>query len=215
MARKTSTPAVRVSATREQFHHGDLRASLVRRLLATLDAEGVGAISLRRLAREEGVDPSAVYRHFRDLDALWAEAAKQCFVQLADATEDAIEAAGRSAPARFRAAGRAYIDYALAHPERFRLMFGPLGSGPGALARAPGQGRAGRTAWDALTALVRELDEAGKVKGDVALAAESAWAVVHGLAALHIDGPFRGASSEELERRIQHALRTLERGIAT
>ena len=47
-------------------HRGLTRAAIVRRALKVGETEGLGAVSLRRLASEFGVTPMALYRHVRD-----------------------------------------------------------------------------------------------------------------------------------------------------
>src|ERR1700693_3241506 len=47
-------------------HRGLTRAAIVRRALKIGEAEGLDAVSLRRLASELGVTPMALYRHVRD-----------------------------------------------------------------------------------------------------------------------------------------------------
>jgi AcrR family transcriptional regulator len=47
-------------------HRGLTRADIVRRALKIGEAEGLEAVSLRRLASELGVTPMALYRHVRD-----------------------------------------------------------------------------------------------------------------------------------------------------
>src|SRR5829696_3904641 len=56
--------------TRASYHHGSLRETLVRACLDLIRAEGIGAVSLRRVAREAGVSPGAPYHHFADRAAL-------------------------------------------------------------------------------------------------------------------------------------------------
>jgi AcrR family transcriptional regulator len=46
------------------------RDAILDRALAVADAEGIEAVSVRRLARELGVTPMALYWHFDDKDAL-------------------------------------------------------------------------------------------------------------------------------------------------
>ena len=46
------------------------RDAIIDRALAVADAEGIDAVSVRRLARELGVTPMALYWHFKDKDAL-------------------------------------------------------------------------------------------------------------------------------------------------
>lgn len=52
------------------YHHGDLRAALLAAAESTLREKGVGALSLRELAREVGVSHAAPGRHFKDKQAL-------------------------------------------------------------------------------------------------------------------------------------------------
>jgi AcrR family transcriptional regulator len=47
-------------------HRGLTRAAIVRRAVKIGEAEGLNAVSLRRLALEFGVTPMALYRHVRD-----------------------------------------------------------------------------------------------------------------------------------------------------
>jgi AcrR family transcriptional regulator len=56
------------TTARSTYHHGDLRAALVAAGLAMLEAGE--SFSLRALARQAGVSPTAPYRHFPDRDAL-------------------------------------------------------------------------------------------------------------------------------------------------
>ncbi|MCA9610864.1 MAG: WHG domain-containing protein [Myxococcales bacterium] len=172
------------------FHHGNLAVALVTRSLEVLDGEGLAALGIRRLARDLGVDPSAVYRHYRDSDALLGAVAEASFVELAGATEKAV---GRTthAEAALRAAGEAYVAYALRHPARFQAMFGVRGSGPHAWPREAGRGPSGRTAWETLEAIAEQLHEDGRLATPPPLAARAAWAAVHGVATLLIEGPLR------------------------
>lgn len=144
------------------YHHGDLRAALLDAADALLDAGGDGAVSLREAARMAGVSATAAYRHFADKDALLAALAARHFRDFG--------AALAAAPA----SGPAYVSFALARPGRFRLMFGPL------LARARDHEELVAASGAAFDALVR-------ARGSRA-AAILAWAQVHGLAHLMLDG---------------------------
>jgi AcrR family transcriptional regulator len=48
------------------YHHGSLRDALLDAALVRLQADGVAKLSLRALAADVGVSPTAVYRHFED-----------------------------------------------------------------------------------------------------------------------------------------------------
>jgi len=51
---------------RTAYHHGDLRSALLQASLALIDESGIGALSLREVARKAGVSHNAPYPHFRD-----------------------------------------------------------------------------------------------------------------------------------------------------
>ncbi|MEO7270981.1 MAG: helix-turn-helix domain-containing protein, partial [Vicinamibacterales bacterium] len=60
---------------RRPYHHGDLRRGLLDEAVATIRAEGVGALTLREIGARLGVSRTAFYRHFADKGALLAAVA--------------------------------------------------------------------------------------------------------------------------------------------
>src|SRR5258706_6042474 len=105
-----STSARKKSA----YHHGDLRAALLRSAADLLEDQGPGGVLLREVARREGVSHNAPYRHFPDRDALLVALATEGFAILAERLK---ASAGKEDAV-------AYVRFALEHPHRFRLMFG-------------------------------------------------------------------------------------------
>src|SRR5688572_1610283 len=139
------------------YHHGDLPAAILGAAGKMLEKEGLAGLSVREAARRAGVSHSAPYRHFPDRDALLAALAAQGVQQLMKELE------GRSGPEM----AQAYIRFALAHPQLYRVMF------------------AARR-WPELEArFVRSFAELGS---GAALAGAAAWSLVHGLAQLMLDG---------------------------
>ncbi len=53
------------------------RQDVVERAIAVLDAYGLGDLSMRRLGAELGVQPSALYHHFKDKQTLLAAVADE------------------------------------------------------------------------------------------------------------------------------------------
>src|SRR5436190_10261366 len=104
--------------TMSTYHHGDLPAALLRAAGQTLEKKGIGALSLREAARRAGVSHAAPYRHFPDREALLAALAAEGYAMLGSAQREAAAVHG------LRGMGEAYVHFALAHPQRFRLMFG-------------------------------------------------------------------------------------------
>jgi len=153
------------------YHHGDLPATLLRAAGKLLEKEGLETLSLRALTRRAGVSHAAPYRHFRDRESLLAALAAEGFGMLGHALREAAAAGG------LRAMGEAYVRFALAHPQRFRLMFG----GQLDIARHAALREVATQAFQALSgALAARVGDAPGARD----ASVAAWALVHGLAHL-------------------------------
>jgi AcrR family transcriptional regulator len=156
------------------YHHGDLRAALLRTAGEMLEKEGLASLKVREVARRAGVSHNAPYRHFPDRDSLLAALAAEGFQQFGDALEKRPR----------REMGEAYVEFALAHPQRFRLMFG---GAPGA---------SDHRAYEALKKSFADLGD------DAEYAAAAAWGLVHGLAHLLLDGHFAGRDPQRFVREV-------------
>lgn len=177
------------------YHHGDLPGALLRAAGRTLEQRGAAALSLRDTARRAGVSHNAPYRHFADREALLAALAADGFRMLG----------GALAAASGRGIGEAYVRFALEHPQLFRLMF----AGHLSLSRHEVLGRAAAVPYRALVEAFR----AEPSIADAAKAATAAWALVHGLSHLLLDGHFRGraADREAFVREVLGAVRFASR----
>jgi AcrR family transcriptional regulator len=103
------------------YHHGDLRAAVLKAAASEIERRGFETLSLRELASLIGVAHSAPYRHFADRDALLAALAAQGFAELLKRYKTG---ARRKTPEdRLRACGQAYLELATDRPQLFRLMF--------------------------------------------------------------------------------------------
>src|SRR5262249_31190191 len=144
------------------------------------------AAVLREVARRAGVTHAAPYRHFPDKEALLAEVAEEGFRAFSKAVREARDAAGSDPVARFQAAGRGYLRFALAHRGHFRVMFGAVTF---ARSRHPGLAEAGAEAFQILLDTIGACQAAGRFKsGDPLAWAVAAWAAVHGAAILLLNG---------------------------
>lgn len=169
---------VSTSAQTRAYHHGDLRSALVEAGLKALESAPIEDLSLRALAREVGVSPTAVYRHFPDKQALLGALAAEGIEQLGQYQQAAAASAKGNSDA-FGATGRAYVRWALANPALFRLVFG---QGRDVGSSIFGDNLAARLLQDKALRAMRG-DEAGARQLMI-----QAWAVVHGLAMLMLDG---------------------------
>lgn len=177
---------------RVSYHHGDLRNALLEAALRLVGEQGAEGFSLREAARAVGVSPSAAYRHFADRESLLAALAAQGHAELATAMERAIrrleapEGSKERAVAVLAAIGEAYVEFGVRHPSYFRVMFGQCANLGELDAVCAATGR------DTFQILVDSLDglvAAGVVPRAVREGAEiAAWAAVHGLTGLLVDG---------------------------
>ncbi len=168
----------------ERYHHGNLRAELLRLGLKALEREGAGAISLRSLAEAAGVSKTAPYRHFPDREAFLAALADEGYRLLYIELE---RLAAQDARETVASMGKAYLDFARARPEVYRLMTSPASCG---IPRDP-EPWARKSLRLLQEALVRsgsaDLPPGAQPGVDEAAAA---WGYIHGLALLRIDGIF-------------------------
>ncbi len=194
--------------TSRPYHHGDLRAALLRSAERTLREKGVGALSLRELARETGVSHAAPGRHFKDKQALLDALALDGYERMNQALAAAGDRPGLSFEERMTALARAYLGFAVEHPELLELMFArkhhPDSSAQ--LAAAVDQ------SFGSFTALIADAQERGEiVQGDPEHITLVAAASLHGLAALiascALEADEALAGLDEHVRLLLHGLR--------
>lgn len=166
------------------YHHGDLKAALIAVARDMLERDGPEALSLRAVAQGAGVSRTAPYNHFADKEALLAALAEDGFRVITAAQIEA-SVAPQSVDARLVALGKAYVAFALTHPQLYRLMYGVGVSG---WCRHPAVTERKQASFEPVqTALATYLDANTDLK-EMRLAAVSAWAQVHGLSMLLLDG---------------------------
>ena len=171
--------------TRERFR-AQVRDEVKRAALRQLAEAGPQGISVNAIAKELGVSGPALYRYFASRDALLEELVLDAYRDLAAAVgRAAAEGRRRSPAARFRAFARAYRDWALAEPHRYRLLYAP--PLPGLDAHAPPVAAAAQEVMDVLLGLLAELDLPALPP---ALLPVLVWSRLHGLVSLELGGNF-------------------------
>jgi AcrR family transcriptional regulator len=90
------------------------RSVVVRAAAALVNAEGVEALTINRLARELGVQPPSLYNHIEGLAALWQELAILNHTLLGDSIIKV--SIGKSGPAGLRALAYAYRAHIQEYP---------------------------------------------------------------------------------------------------
>lgn len=105
------------------YHHGNLRQALIDAALKLIELRGPMGFTLSEAAKQAGVTPAAVYRHFDGREDLIAEAARQGYEIFSDLMEFAYQSGQPSALKAFEATGRAYLAFARKHPGHYIAMF--------------------------------------------------------------------------------------------
>jgi AcrR family transcriptional regulator len=189
----------------KQYHHGDLKVSLIEAANKILLRDGADSLSLRAIAAEVGVSHMAPYAHFKNKKELIKSIAEAGFVQMADTMEVvAIELKSKKklSPGELVLAyGASYLEFATAHPQLYRLMLGQVETTGRKTKKDEVEVSADiASGHDSVNSPFIEsskkpfvlLREAFALRGDngdtVKAQAMGAWSMVHGMAALIIEG---------------------------
>lgn len=207
MARGSAQPQ------RDTYHHGDLANALTEAATDLARRGGPDAVVLREAARHVGVSATAAYRHFAGHSDLIHAVKERAEVALAGHMRAELDA-GAPAPdprtealRRLRALGQGYLRFALAEPGLFRTAF----------CRKDAEHFNPPTMSDTYQMLSAALDDLAQVgllpaarrpRSEVA-----AWATVHGLAMLLLDGPLAAAPHDERDLMIAATLNTIIVGL--
>lgn len=182
--------AVRGHTPRRRARKGEgpaLREEILAAARALLTQTGSeDAVSIRAVAAAAGVSTPAVYLHFADKTALLDAVCAAVFEDL-DADMQAARAGVEDPMRALREFGLAYVRFAAAHPEEYRI----------ALMSRVHQGLAGEAtieespAFEHLLELVRECQASGAFAQEVdpLRIGMTLWATAHGIAALTVTKP--------------------------
>ncbi|MFI7872346.1 TetR/AcrR family transcriptional regulator [Streptomyces salinarius] len=182
----------------DTYHHGDLRAACLRAARELLEEDGSAALSLRAVARRAGVSATAPYRHYADREALVSAVAAEGYRELSQHLAEAHPSP--STPDELAAVAVAYVQFALEHPALFRAMFAEP-------CDPTSEERVAATA--AISEYVRSIVRATFPGVDADALSTTVWALVHGLAFLHLDGKLDSSSPEVVAAQVQAAVHAL------
>jgi len=107
---------------RASYHRGNVRQDLIRLAREILENEDLSAITLRRLTREIGVNPTNFYNHFPNMDYLHAAIQVEGHLEMQNCFTNAITNKSGKEDA-IRALCHEYVFFAINHPNLYRLMF--------------------------------------------------------------------------------------------
>lgn len=121
----TSSAAPSAPRTARERVRRELTSEIKETALAQLASGGGAALSLRAIARDMGMASSALFRYFRNRDALLTALIIDSYSSLAEAAETAESRAHEtSVEDRWVAIAHGVRDWAVAHPHEYALIFG-------------------------------------------------------------------------------------------
>ncbi len=114
------------AATRQSYHHGDLKTAILHRAAEVIESEGIEALTLRGIARDLGVSHGAPNRHYKSKSDLLAALAADGWEQITHATLQAAEdESSNDARDKLNAMGRGFLLWALNNKSAFHAAFHP------------------------------------------------------------------------------------------
>jgi len=190
------------------YHKKNLREKLLDVAEQSIRADGVSALSLRKLAKSTGVSTMATYHHFANKDEIFVQVAilgyQHLMREIASQSDDA-----NSPEDEIRAVARGYIKFALNEPNLYQLVFGHHIRGK---ALFPELKKAGQDAFAIFASVIQKnLEADGQDNIDRNAVGITFWATLHGLVSLVQDGVifYHSKTEDKIELLINQAVSTL------
>ena len=154
---------------------------------AELFAEhGYEDVSMRGIAERIEYSPTTLYLYFEDKDELLRTIAERSLFRLL-ATVETIRWETGDPLAALRRCGRAYVEYGLAHPNEYKLVFVTTPPRKRGAQGGLEEGSAGEKVYRFLCSLVAECIARSRFRhADVETTSQVLWAAVHGITSLSI-----------------------------
>lgn len=148
---------------------------------------GYEGATIRRIADEVGVSSTALYMHFRDKSQILHEICEAAFEQMLAFHREA-RAMDAAPEAKVRRMLEGYVEFGFANPHAYLLVYCTR---PQEAEEAHDVARKlGRQTFDSFEETVGEIAAAGRLKTEVAVAAQTFWEGMHGLVSLQITKPY-------------------------
>jgi AcrR family transcriptional regulator len=184
---------------RPNYHHGDLESALLITARKFVKKNGVESLSLRQIAHEIGVSPSAAYHYYPDRNSLLAALGFSLFEELADYQERELAkisgSGSKSVRDRYRTLGRTYFEWAIREPHFFNLMFSDICL----LDKTYEKKLEDSRAYVNLNRCLDELVSVGLLDKKFRVNTELlSWAIVHGATSLIVSGHLQPEDYEKI-----------------
>ena len=203
-ATPTSTPSS--AATPARRRQSATPAAILAATEALLLEEGVGGLSIRKLSQRCGYSAPTIYHHFGDKRGLIDALLEERF-RVVHKLMSAIPRGGDPAR-RLREMARAFLSFAVANPDHYRLLSMPRDAGS---AGVPSAEAARQLVKDSLAELAVQ---GTLLTRDTEAAFQVTWATLHGLISLHLTRPDHDVSESLVDLAFDMVERGLLRGDA-
>ncbi len=172
---------------RAQLSSETVTATRQKLLALALDihrAEGLDAISFRRLAEAAGISHTLPYRYFESKEALLVALRVVCFQRFETHVREH-EKVTAPLPLRIRSVAEAYVSFVEQHPAEYQLIFSTHQPPPD---QYPDLLAARRSLFDHAIEVVQAGIDDGLLHGDARALTHLFWLSLHGLMSLHVGG---------------------------
>jgi len=169
----------------KSYHHGDLRAAIIEATLTMIQDDETHLIGFRELARRLDVSRTAPYRHFESTEALLGVVAEEGYRKFIEVLEEVTRNMELSNRQRFLELGVAYVTFALANPAHYRLLFDRKFFEKGRFKDVQKLANKAFFLLKKTSSLCLSPDASAQEKARIA---NLAWACVHGISSLLMNG---------------------------
>ncbi len=200
-----------IKKPKTSYHHGNLKKALLETALDIIDKQGLSHLTVRLLGQHLNISRSAIYRHFDSKESLIHEVLLAGFEKLDSVCDAILLEKEKSITQRLFDMGHAYLDFAIRHPNLYRIMFGHEVQETRE-EKCDITDKDLKTGFHALVDLLQQGQNEGIfVPCDPMIQALMTSSVVHGLASLHIDGHLH--IQQNLQIIFELSFKTLLEGI--
>jgi AcrR family transcriptional regulator len=201
-----------LSKQRRERERQELRTKIFDVARELFASQGYEAVTLRKVAEAINYSPTTIYLYFEDKESLIREIVSHDFKDYAKEFSACTQV--DDPWQKLLCAGRAYVNWGIAHPYHYRMMFMSFSASPEADKKfiEPLEDDSIHETYVLLQSIVREAIAKGCFHpdfSDVDLVVQMLWAGMHGIVSMHIaegrDVQISWKSVEEITEAMMNA----------
>ena len=109
---------------KHDYHHGNLKEEFITIAMDFIANEDVDKLTLKVLSDATGTSRSAIYKHFKNKDALIETIIEKGFDKFDEETTLYLRDDSKALIDKFYLTGKLYVEFAMQNPNLYRLLFG-------------------------------------------------------------------------------------------